>query len=288
MSAESISRSVCLRFARRVSNERSIPSQSTTHYGNKARSRGANHAATVRALASDQIDIWTCNIDALSDSQSRGLYRVMSRHEVARYRRFKSIDSAEQFAAGRALTRAALSAYRNFPPRAWQFSFGEWGRPEIVDPYTPLDLHFNISHTSGFVAVAISRCPEIGIDVERVDRSVDIEAVARAVFSERELVHFLRCGTAGWLGDARGRFFDLWTLKEAYIKARGLGFSLPPQSFEIAAHDGRLRLQRAPTCDQRPERWQFRLLSPSPALRMSIAAANPYAVRLRHIGWTPG
>ena len=132
-------------------------------------------------------------------------------------------------------------------------------------------------------AVAISRCSEIGLDVERIDRDVDFEGVADAVFTDREKQHVF----GGAPEKICGRFFDLWTLKEAYIKARGMGFSLPPSSFEIDCAESRIGLARQPACDVDPERWQFHLSTPRAGVRMALAIGSRRVTRLRVFEWRP-
>ena len=99
----------------------------------------------------------------------------------------------------------------------------ERGRPELSDHDQTPQLRFNISHTHGLVACAIAEDRMVGVDVEHVDRRVDIPNLSRTVLSEAELMDLQGHG-----GEAlRHRFFELWTLKEAHIKALGHGLGLP-------------------------------------------------------------
>jgi 4'-phosphopantetheinyl transferase len=92
-------------------------------------------------------------------------------------------------------------------------------------------LDFNLSHTTGLVACALARQAVVGVDVEHASRRVDLDGVGRRVFSAGE-----QATLAALPVEAQAdRFFEYWTLKEAYMKARGLGFALPPASFELAA-----------------------------------------------------
>lgn len=187
--------------------------------------------------------------------------------EITRYERFLCRDAARQFLAGRALARTALSYYTNVPESAWRFAVNEHGRPAIDEPRSQRGIHFNLSHTSGAAVLAVGRIPEVGIDVETIDRPVDIVGIGRCVFTQAE---------NSWIamapeGSEHHRFFDLWTLKEAYVKARGRGFSLRPNSFELAKVGDRFRLRCSPDHDPNPERWRFYLSSPHPNLRMALA-----------------
>jgi 4'-phosphopantetheinyl transferase len=227
-------------------------------------------------LGEAEIEVWHCYLDALGDDHA-GLLSSLDAQEIERYRGFSSEDAARQFLAGRALTRAALSCYANVPPRLWSFAANEHGRPAIDEPRAHRGLCFNLSHTSNAAVLAIGRLPEVGIDVESTDRPVDIEWIGRSVFTQSER-GWVAAGARGSEGD---RFFDLWTLKEAYIKARGRGFSLRPDSFELANADGRFRLRCSHDCDPNPERWQFRLFSPRPNLRVALAIGSRTVTRAR-------
>ena len=106
-------------------------------------------------------------------------------------------------------------------PAAWRFRSGAHGRPEIAAPQSP--LRFNLSHTEGLAACAIADGDNVGIDVENVTRKHS-RRLAERVFSRRERKTLRELPAA----EQARRFFELWTLKEAYLKARGLGLSIPP------------------------------------------------------------
>lgn len=237
--------------------------------------RAGDRPATLE-LGEAEVDVWHCYLDALGDDQG-GFLRSLDAQEIERYHGFSCEDAARQFLAGRALTRAALSCYANVPPRLWSFAANAHGRPAIDEPRAHRGLCFNLSHTSGAAVLAIGRVPEVGIDVETTDRPVDIEWIGRSVFTQSERGWI----AAGGSGSETDRFFDLWTLKEAYIKARGRGFSLRPDSFEVANVDGRFLLRCSHDCDPSPERWQFHLSSPRPRLRVALAIGSPALTRIR-------
>ncbi|MDX2205396.1 MAG: 4'-phosphopantetheinyl transferase superfamily protein [Hyphomicrobiaceae bacterium] len=194
---------------------------------------------------------------------------MLSRAERARARGFRSPQAGLQFVAGRFLARSSLSLYRSVPPRAWRFKLNDHGRPEVDWPRAGHGLSFNISHTNGLAAVAVTSGCEIGLDVERIDRCVDFAGVAASVFTPRETDDVLLREPDG----VAERFFDLWTLKEAYIKARGLGFSLSPASFEVPRGDAGIALRCMPECDPSPGRWQFHL-STHDGVRMAVAVGS--------------
>jgi len=148
--------------------------------------------------------------------------------ELARADRFYFAPDREIFIAAHALTRALLSHYGGLEPRCWRFVAGPHGRPALDPAHNRPDLHFNLSHTEGLVGCALAH-HEVGIDVESVERSASTGRIAGRFFTPREVA----------LIDAspeqlRQRvFFQLWTMKEAVMKAMGLGFQLPLDEFSV-------------------------------------------------------
>jgi 4'-phosphopantetheinyl transferase len=232
-------------------------------------------------LGGAEIDVWHCFLDAFDDRDAA--LAMLDAEETARYGGFVCEDAARQFLAGRTLRRMALSCYANVPERLWTFATNEHGRPTVDEPCAHRNLYFNLSHTSGVAVLAVGRIPEIGIDVESIDRPVDIEGIARVVFTQSERDSIFTCAN----GSERDRFFDLWTLKEAYMKARGRGFSLPPDSFALASVDGHISLQCSRDCDPSPERWQFCLSSPRRNLRVALAIGSRSITRIRTLTCSP-
>jgi len=160
--------------------------------------------------------------------------------------------------ATRALVRTILSKYEDVPPAAWRFETGEKGRPEIAHP--PSSLRFNLSNTHGLVVCAVVREVDVGVDVEPLDRRWSMR-IAERYFSPAEVAALRTLPE-----EARARrFLDLWTLKESYIKARGLGLALPLDRFTFVLEAGRPpRVEIAPELGDRGESWQFARLEPTP------------------------
>lgn len=234
-------------------------------------------------LDKHRVDIWRCPPHALARDQIGTCLTALSRVERERYRRMRSADARLHFVVGRALARSVLSRYADVPAGSLRFAVDAHGRPAVEWPRGCRDLHFSISHTSGMVAVAISPVAEVGVDLERIDRRIDISEIAEAVFTPDELDRILRQNEAR----ERTRFFELWTLKEAYIKARGRGFAIPPRTFAFASVEDPIRLDQAPDCDSAPERWRFALSRCRTGLRMAIAVGSRSVTRIRQFDWDP-
>jgi 4'-phosphopantetheinyl transferase len=162
----------------------------------------------------------------------------------------------------RGALRQALSAATGgaVAPAAFRFRYNDFGKPLVAYPAQAAAIPFNVSLTDGLVAILISSpggisSPgdvEVGVDVERVRNIDDPVALAQHYFAPRE-IDDLRATP----GEAQlDRFFRYWTLKESYIKARGLGLSLPLNRFWFNL-DGPIRIHFEPGFDSHPGEWVF-------------------------------
>jgi 4'-phosphopantetheinyl transferase len=184
---------------------------------------------------------------------------MMSPAERERFDRFRHDADRLMFALGREMARRLVSRALGVAPDAWTWREGPHGRPEIAEPAT--DLRFNLSHSAGVVALAMSRGRDVGIDVEDLSRRSPDQAIVRRYCSPEETTDVLgRAG--GW----HERFLTYWTLKEAYLKARGLGIAvhLADISFDVDPTVERAQIAFARTLAGTDDRWLFRLMRIDP------------------------
>jgi 4'-phosphopantetheinyl transferase len=202
--------------------------------------------------------------DLKDEATAQKCVRMLSEDERARWERFKFERHRREYLATRALGRRALSAYAEIAPEDWRFEAGEHGKPTIAEGLDGdglsgqgAGLKFNLSNSLGLVVCAVSHGAEIGVDVEPYARAKTIEEVAERFFSARELEQFetLR-------GDERReRGLTLWTLKEAYMKARGMGMALPTKQFSFVFEGGDgIRLEIDAEAGDEAGRWRFCVL----------------------------
>ena len=203
------------------------------------------------------------------------LRAALSDEECARHARFGDDGAAGEFLCGRALLRAALSTWAPVEHRAWRFALNAHGRPSIDAPTSP--LHFNLSHTRGMVVLVLGADPSVGVDVERLDRSVRPLEIADRFFSPRE-VDGLRALPPE---QHRDRFLALWTLKEAYIKARGMGLALPLRDFSFSPDDAPPRVRFEASLGDDATLWRFARVDLASGHRVAVAAKVP-RLRLHH------
>jgi 4'-phosphopantetheinyl transferase len=156
------------------------------------------------------------------------------------------------------LTRAVLGYLAGCAPEMLEFDSGQYGRPYVSAPSSAVGLSFSLSHTAGLVGTAVdsgAQCAagegRVGLDVEYVDRAIEPEEIAADVLTPGELISMRNLKP--W--DRRRYFFRLWTMKEAYLKALGLGLAVDPRSVSFVRGNGDCGLQ---VQSDYAEEWSFR------------------------------
>ncbi|MBN2439217.1 MAG: 4'-phosphopantetheinyl transferase superfamily protein [Deltaproteobacteria bacterium] len=205
---------------------------------------------------------------------------VLDGGEEARMKRLHSPAGRRLFRAGHTLLRRALSCYGKIPPEAWRFVENAHGKPLIDPDLDSPTLSFSLAHTKGLAVVAVTGGADVGVDVERADRFVDAARLAGRFFSPEEAAVLHRFNPE----QLRERFFLYWTLKESYIKARGLGLSLPLDSFSFhLAGEIPFRIGFSADHTNGSGEWRFAAIRPLPkyvaALAVHPAPAGPVRIR---------
>jgi 4'-phosphopantetheinyl transferase len=248
------------------------------------------------AAAEDVVDLWYFRYEASqSDELLQAYAALLTPDERERHDRFLFAKDRLQFLATRALVRTVLSEYAEVAPADWRFSAGSHGRPYVTSP-APNPVRFNLSNTQGLVVCAVTRADhELGVDVEFLERRGELVTIASDFFSPIE-VEALRMLPAE---AQRERFFAYWTLKESYIKARGLGLAIPLDQFSFVLEPASLSVRDAaahvdiriafdPRLDDAPLAWSFALLSTTSNHMLAVAAKSSRRVmQLRATEYVP-
>ena len=193
-------------------------------------------------LQRGDIHLWRIPLD--DASKLAAARAVLSREETARAARFVFDSDRDRFIASHGAMRMVLARYVASDPSALQFQTGRNGKPTLVQTFT--DVRFNLSHSGDLALIAVARGREVGVDVERVQKDVVFEQIADHYFEPNEAWD-LRIAPP----DERVmRFFDLWTRKEACLKAEGTGLDSWP----------------------RPDRFGVRNLSPASGYAGAVAS----------------
>jgi 4'-phosphopantetheinyl transferase len=204
-------------------------------------------------LSLNEVHLWTTEIDDEPCSKLKKKYLLLlDEEEQKRYQGFYFAEHRHQFLISHAFLRLVLSQYQAIAPTEWCFKRGEYGRPEISNTITQ-SLRFNLTHTKGMALCAITLGRNIGVDVENKQRlSLDsnLEKTVLSmdedrVFQQQESKERLSC------------FLKYWTLKEAYLKARGIGLAVSPDKiiFDLAGSYPTVRFHK--TIKDKPGAWHF-------------------------------
>lgn len=183
--------------------------------------------------------------------------------------RFRTAALRRRYRTTRALVRTVLSYYVPVPPSVWVFATSSHGRPYIHRPTDAASaLRFNVTHSDQLVVLLVGTGRELGVDVEKTSRYAPM-VIADEHFATRERAALARLSAA----QRASRFWDYWTLKESYVKARGLGLSIPLDgiSFSFVMND-RITVAVDPTLGDRASRWRFWQFALQEEHRLAVCA----------------
>jgi 4'-phosphopantetheinyl transferase len=218
-------------------------------------------------LGSNEVHVWRAALDQTS-SEVRAFHDLLTTDEQHRADRFYFPKDREHFVVARGALRRILGRYLDTDPKHLRFSYTAFGKPALTDATGGKELRFNVSHSKGMALYAITRGRDLGVDVELLREDFEGLEIAHHFFSRREVA------TLNALPDElRTRaFFNCWTRKEAYIKARGEGLSLPLDRFDVSLVPGEpaalLRTRHNP---QEASRWDLQELFPGRGYVAAIA-----------------
>ncbi|VAH13488.1 unnamed protein product [Triticum turgidum subsp. durum] len=230
-----------------------------------------------------EVHIWYLCPDELKNQSQLNMYEeLLSPSEREYADSMKATMLRKDAVLSRALLRTTLSRYTGYKidPRSFEFKKNKFGKPEVLWPHddstAEQPLHFNISHTTSLIACGIAINARIGIDIEEKKRNTtkNISSLARRYFTPSEVNYLSEVSDS----DAqRKEFLKLWTLKEAYVKALGMGFSGAPFStFSIMLNTSKgIRISKALNdsrtgCDHLSENWLFTLAELNSSHYMSV------------------
>ena len=233
------------------------------------------------ALAIGEVHVWCATLDQPT-SQFLRLAQMLSADEHARADRYCFTRDRQHFIVGRALLRVILGRYLDVEPDRLRFAYSYHGKPSLAEPFGSGILRFNVSHSQGLALYAVARDRQIGVDLERTRPVDDLEQIAERFFSPREHAA-LRALPTQMKHEA---FFNCWTRKEAYVKARGDGLSLPLDQFDVSLGPGDparlLHNEREP---QEVTRWSLQELTPAPGYIAALAIEG-HGRQIRCRQWT--
>jgi len=226
------------------------------------------------ALTDNEVHLWHLPLNQVAQRDLERAYdRLLTPDERERCERFAFERDRRQFLAGRSLLRIVLSKYAAIPPHLWRFSVNEYGKPRIESPAAGPDLRFSVTHTPSVAAVAVAVGLRVGLDAECVSRSTDWQTVAENYFTPEEWGYLTSLPDA----DQRAGFFQIWTLKEALLKALGRGLSIPLNAFRFEFPLGRPpQVHFSGAMPDRLDQWLFWHFTEPPDQQFAVAVEHPF------------
>jgi len=230
------------------------------------------------------VDLWYYLYEGIDAGLQAAYEAILSPTERRRYESLRFEPDRHLFLATRALVRSVLSNYSAVSPADWRFALSDHGKPHISSPAVTPAIHFNLANTPGLVACAVSVAHElVGVDAERIDREVEAVELADRYFSKLEADRV----RASPSSERLGRFFSYWTLKESYLKARGLGLGLALNRMSFIVED-EIRVVFDRRLGDAATLWRFAVLDAPPHHAIAISVKTDGAdLSLRSAQFVP-
>ncbi len=199
--------------------------------------------------------------------------------ERDRAQRLVRSAARHQFIVSRAGLRYLLSAYLGCPPTAVQFDYGAYGRPQLSHPCA--DLQFNLAHSGSWVVYGVGHCQWLGVDVEQLAPRPRLEALIRRCLNSVEQATLPPVPT-----ERLERFVQYWTVKEAHLKAVGLGLSYPMTAVQVRLQPTPQLVRPVQAAEVTTTQWQTQLWCPDATAIAAVCVGQPTRfVRRDWLGW---
>jgi 4'-phosphopantetheinyl transferase len=236
------------------------------------------HAPRLPPLRRDDVHVWCARLRTPA-SVERRLWQTLDADERSRAARLLARDARTRYIASHGLLRHVLGAYLTTSPDRVRYRYTPRGQPQIVRPRGAPPIEFSLSHSAELALFAVAFGRPIGVDVEEIRADRDVVGLAARFFSAAESAVL----TALAPEDRVDAFYRAWTRKEAYVKARGEGLSVPLDSFDVSLAPGvpaaLLRSSRGPA---EVRRWDVVGVAPAPGYAAAVVVGAGIA---RIIGW---
>ncbi len=220
-----------------------------------------------------RVHVWRAFLDR-SPCEVEAAALLLSEDEQARAARFRVAAVRDRFTVCRAILRRLAGMYAAVPPASLRFGYREHGKPYLDPTPGPRDIRFNLSHSHSLALFAFAVSREVGVDLEMVRPERDHQKLAARFFSSREVAALQALAPE----ERSAAFFQCWTRKEAYLKARGEGLAIPLASFSVSVGPALppqlIEVEGDPT---EASYWSMALLEPDPAYAATLAVQGSAA-----------
>ncbi len=236
-------------------------------------------------IADSEIHLWHVDqADFDLEKLRASSFSWLSEADSVRFHCYRFDRHRKQFLLGRVLIRTALSCYdQSIDLAEWRFTYNEYGKPAIHPEQQTEPLFFNLSHSGERLVLALAKFADIGVDIEYSGKSRRIAAIAGRYFSSKEAMELQSLP----LAQQQFRFYQLWTLKEAYIKACGMGLAIPLQHFSYSfPGTDKISIQFDARRNDDKHAWQFWQMDAGAEYKIAVAArADAGAGKQKILSW---
>jgi len=225
-------------------------------------------------LGSNSVHVWKSFLD-VDEETVQHFFTLLSEQEKQKALRFHAARHRRKYIAAHGLLRVIVGGYAEADPKSLTFCTNQYGKPFLCADQKTIPLLFNLSHSHNLCMIAVCSGLEVGIDVEYMNRDINVLELANRFFSKREIekISSLPEGLRNYA------FFRCWTRKEAYLKAKGKGLFIELHRFEVSV----LPTEPAAvlSADESPEdvdRWHLFDLDPYPGYAGALSIAGAHTV----------
>jgi len=224
-------------------------------------------------LCKNEIQVCYAKPQRLNDVATQQKFRSwLSASELNILKAFRFEHDRLTYLVAHGLLRATLARHTGINPAHIEFQTNPFHKPYISAPLEALDLHFNLSHTAGIVALALTKLGPVGVDVESTHPAKNVSDIAKEILTPNEYVNLMQHNNA----DRHACLIKYWTLKEAFVKATGIGLTYGLQTFEfdLDAQPQPLIRFLSPT-DTHASDWKFQQITLTSGHILAIASHLP-------------
>jgi len=219
------------------------------------------------SLGDEDVHVWRASLNQTVAVVSAHR-QILAPDELERAAKYHFQRDRDRFIVARAVLRRLLASYLQSEPARLRFRTNEYGKPSLDIEAGREALRFNLSHSHDLALYAVVSKREVGVDLEYIQQDFDTKQIAERFFSTREIAA-LNALPANLQTES---FFRCWTRKEAYVKARGEGLSLPLEQFDVSlSPDDPAALLNVAGNPAEASRWSLRELTPAPGYMAAIA-----------------
>lgn len=234
------------------------------------------------SIQHDHVHVWRASLDQ-PPWLVQQLWPTLHPNEQNRAQRFVFPKDRNHYIVARGTLRAILGRYLSIAPQRLYFRYNAYGKPILDEQHLQHTIAFNVSHSHGLALLAFARCEDLGVDIEYMNPAIEGPQIAEHYFSPAEVQKLLSAPPSL----QTHAFFNCWTRKEAYIKARGMGISLGLNNFDVSLLPAEpVELLAIRESNQRLSDWSLRELLPGPGYKGALAIKKP-SILLHQWQWQP-